>query len=333
MARMNARAADRLWESACQGAYLWPWQWRAFLAAVTTDRLLCLAGAVTTLPTAGGRYSAAQALRRVARANPQALRAAAGLIAPLLAALDPLHDSNALDSLDVHGRQIAVVAALEALGDSADGSLRELLAGPPRPTLFVNNGSGFDVPLGAKLVALDLLADRLTSADDVLLAGLVTDQDEPQPVRDQAALLWLRLVGSERSPMLAEYLLTRPSDFLRRRLKGTPPEALAALVPPLVAALHGSSPELRMRARGLLILVGQPASDALAHEVRTADTWQSRQNAEEALAAINPTALRAAIEQREADDRSLSLATPLTGDAERGLSPTAPREPRRPEGR
>ncbi|MBI5833629.1 MAG: hypothetical protein HZB16_15115 [Armatimonadetes bacterium] len=313
---------DRLWDRLCQGRSVWFWSKRAVLASATPDRLARLLDAITGLPQLYRRFVAARSLRWLAGLGCTDLLNQPPLLTALVDALDVRHigeDWWQNQDTWIYSIFLTLRAVVADLGPHAEPALRQLLGGPPRPLTLVT-ANGIDTPLGAKLAALELLDGSLTVADDALLGALVTNPDEPDEVRDEAARCWLRLCGPSQSAALAEYLLTRPSDLLRRWRDALPEAALAALVPHFVAALHGDTPELRMRARGLLVAVGQPATDALAAEVRAAETWQARQNAEEALGHIDRHALRAALSLREADGRSLSPAEPGGADAERGLS-------------
>jgi HEAT repeat protein len=302
--------------------YLWPWQWRRLerhgdraVVAAVVDRLAIAS-------SYRGRHGLAQALARLS-----SVPGAAGLLVDEGLAARLVHEVvvEPLDQAAVYHAQVEGVrpvlelieTALRAAGPAPLPALRELLDGPPLPTLLVATAYGRLGPIGAKLTALHLLAEQGSPEDAPRLERLLEDEAEPAPVRDEAGVVWHRYVGDAAVPRLVDYAvheLVGDDRIARFATIGTP------LVEPLIRYLHDADVNVRLRAKHLLMDIGAPAAAALAEVVRTADSWQTLTNAEEALWRVDKRALRDARRSREADGRSLSLAPKAAPEAERGLS-------------
>ncbi|MCC7494111.1 MAG: hypothetical protein IT204_17260 [Fimbriimonadaceae bacterium] len=208
-------------------------------------------------------------------------------------------------------------------------ALRLVLQGPPQPALaeFVDAASN-PVQAGAcsspKIVALRLLASHWTTADEPLLRQLLTQEETFTAAH--AGLAWCRIAGGG----VAGEVVTR---LLRARLGADygQAELLAQVLAPLGAAavapalglLTAAEYSQRHRAGCLLVALGEVAVEPLASYWRSCADWRGRQNAEQALTALDPERLRAARREAKSAARGLSLARP-DGDPERGLSRVDP---------
>lgn len=243
-------------------------------------------------------------------------------LSQLLASLSPDDDGTAL-SLGQDGCLPLMASLLRCLGPAALPIARSLLADPP-PAGCLSYGCEAPALATASplLVALEVLRRLGDSNDTAVLLALVGNPTADLLTRCEAAALLHRLAQTPPDPApLLQAVLTASwsSDYaygqcIERLLAGG-----ASLVSPAVGLLGHGEWAVRQRAASVLVALGAPAALALAEVVATAEGWPAQTLAEETLARLDRSLLRAARRRRRSLDRALSLSR-AEPTAERGLS-------------
>jgi len=205
-------------------------------------------------------------------------------VAALLATFgDPAALPDPADAVSLAAEQFAL---LEAAGEAALPGLRALLDGPALPVVELDPpGSG---AVGAKLLALAVLDGQADDDDALRFERLAETTSEPLCVRLAAARCWFDSDPADTTPELVDLLVrafpvevdTAPHIVAPFR------DVLDTIVPPLVGHLYHRVRDHRLRAKRLLVAVGQPAAPRLRDVVETTMDDFARADAADALAEL-----------------------------------------------
>ena len=198
-----------------------------------------------------------------------------------------------------------------------DELLFELLVGPPQPVIAAPS---MGPALGAKLAAMRLIGPGFGPADTPLLLRLLADGREPDELRDAVATELLRIDGEGLAPDIARALITYDSRLHDEFSRPGRRAVRVAMVPTLIAGLHGRMPGGSARAASLLAYMGLVAVEPLTALLLSDAPAAVRRLAGQTLRRISPVDYAALAERLNAVERGLSHAEAPTEDADRGLS-------------
>jgi len=288
------------------------------VASATAERLRALAEALATLPSAGQRLVAGEALMHLlVEEGCRPLAANEETINQLVAGLTPPDWPWTELDQKTQARQVTE-DALRLLAPESHAALHRLLSGPS-PALPWDRIDWGSKRLAPKNAALRILDEVLGEGDLPLLDSLWRGDQEPGGVRDHAVELYLRHCGPRRALEAVPYLTEAYHGSFELR-HTVPRETRIALVEPLVAVLCITGPASQWRAHALLVGCGDEAIGPLTRVIRTHPEEFARRFAQLALNRIDPAALAAALAANAGDEVGLSPAAPPEADAERGLS-------------
>jgi len=130
------RDPDALWQRPLDGRRPWPWHWPHLVRSATRERIGSLAQALATLPTAGQRLAAGEALLRLlVESGHRPLAANDETIGWLVAALMP-PDWPWTELDQQAGARQAAEDLLQVLAPESHVALRRLLSAPAPPLPF-----------------------------------------------------------------------------------------------------------------------------------------------------------------------------------------------------
>ncbi len=177
-------------------------------------------------------------------------------------------------------------ASLEAAGVAALPGLRAILDGPPLPVVELEPPETGAV--GAKLLALAALEACAEDEDVARYERLAESPYEPLCVRLAAARCWFDSDPADTTPELVDLLVRAFPVEPETAARIVAPfwDVLETIVPPLVGHLYHRLRDHRLRARRLLVAVGQPARERLLQVFETTEDEFARADAAAALREI-----------------------------------------------